>query len=68
MHQSLFQQPVIGRACWTCEWWEVEYPLPYSASCLNPECARLRTNPQRGCASWVRATGCDDEELKSSHA
>lgn len=57
---GLFQDPVSGHSCWTCEHWEVEHPHPHSATCLRDRIC-LRSLPESGCAFWTRATGHDDE-------
>lgn len=59
--QFRYPDASTDHSCFACEHWEIEYPLPQSAKCLNPDCVRIRVMPERGCSCWVRAIGSDDE-------
>ncbi len=58
-----FLQNGDGRSCWTCMYWEVVWPRPYTATCLQrfPAMKIAHSNPDRGCAFYKRETGSDDE-------
>jgi len=50
------------RCCFTCHWWQIEYPRPRAATCLHDPVVTTHSFPDRGCAFWMRETGSDDEE------
>lgn len=47
--------------CWWCRWFRGMDASGTLAICGNPTCCRCRTQPETGCAAFVREPGADDE-------
>lgn len=51
----------IDRPCWHCVRFVAMLYRGTAAWCCHPNAARVRSQPERGCGSWTREVGSDDE-------
>jgi hypothetical protein len=49
------------RPCWHCSHYVAMIYAGTAARCARPDCAPVRSQPDRGCSAWTRETGTDDE-------
>lgn len=47
--------------CWLCHWYDGMDTSGTMALCNNAGCSRCRSQPERGCSSFLREVGGDDE-------
>lgn len=49
------------RPCSACHWFDGWHACGIYALCTHPLCCRVRSQPERGCCSFEREPGSDDE-------
>lgn len=50
-----------NHSCWFCVAFDGMTAEDSAALCRRPNHPRVRSQPENGCSSFVRETGCDDE-------
>ena len=53
-----------NNACWHCVAFDGMTAEDTAALCTMPRHPRVRSQPEGGCSSFVRETGCDDEQAR----
>jgi hypothetical protein len=64
VHTNGWQRNVVAKQatpCWHCHYFDGVASQETAALCSNPKCCRSRPQPERGCGSWMREPGADDE-------